>query len=35
MVNMFNLTMFEAFITDDKIPESYLEYARANDITIL
>ncbi len=35
MVNMFDLSMFEAFITDDKIPESYLEYARSNDITIL
>lgn len=35
MVNMFDLTMFEAFITDDKIPEGYLEYARVNDITIL
>lgn len=35
MANMFDLDMFDAFITDDKMPDRYKEYARANDITVI
>lgn len=35
MANMFDLDIFEAFITDGRMPEIYKEYARNNDIKVL
>jgi DeoR family transcriptional regulator of aga operon len=35
LIKMYDLSIFDGFISDDKIPEVYLEYARNNGIRII